>query len=55
MTPDDVIIEAIAAASLHGDSPYLREVMCNKLNEVIRENFALYETAPSLIIKSGKE
>ena len=37
MTPDDVLIEAISAASLHGDSPYLRELMCQKLKEAIEE------------------
>ena len=34
-TPDDVLIEAIAAASLRGDSPELRIIMCLKLREAI--------------------
>ena len=35
MTPDDVLIEAIAAASLHGDSAELRILMCRKLKEAV--------------------
>ena len=35
MTPEDVLIEAIQAASLHGDSPNLRELQCEKLRESI--------------------
>jgi hypothetical protein len=32
MTPEEVLLEAIAAASLHGDTPDLRRMMCRKLN-----------------------
>ena len=35
MDPEDVLIEAIAAASLYGDSPALRELQCRKLRESI--------------------
>lgn len=35
MTPEDVLLEAIAAASLHGDSPSLRRQACAKLNQAI--------------------
>lgn len=38
MEPDDVIIEAIAAASLNGDSPELRVLMCTKLKEAIERS-----------------
>ena len=31
MTPEEVLLEAIAAASLYGDSPDLRREMCRKL------------------------
>ena len=31
MTPEEVLLEAIAAASLYGDSLELRREMCNKL------------------------
>ena len=37
MTPDDVLCEAIAAASLHGDSAELRQEMCAKLKEAVRK------------------
>lgn len=59
MTPDDVLIEAIAAASLHGDSPYLRETMCRKLEEAVRKLVAPNATTQTIgnltVIKSGKE
>ncbi len=35
MDPEDVLIEAIAAASFYGDSPGLRESQCHKLRESI--------------------
>lgn len=35
MTPEDVLIEAIQAASLHGDSHNLIELQCEKLRESI--------------------
>jgi len=31
MTPEEVLLEAIAAASVRGDSPSLRQLMCSKL------------------------
>lgn len=31
MEPEDVLLEAISAASLHGDSAELRSLMCKKL------------------------
>ena len=36
MTPEEVLIEAIAAASLHGDTPDLRRLMCRKLDLSMR-------------------
>lgn len=36
MTPEDVLLEAIAAASLFGDSSSLREMECRKLRESIK-------------------
>jgi hypothetical protein len=42
MTPEDVLIEAIAAASLHGDSDALRRLMCAKLADSIRRAGAYY-------------
>lgn len=35
MTPEDVLIEAIAAASRYGDTPALRDLECRKLNAAI--------------------
>lgn len=43
MTPEDVLLEAIAAASLHGDSAELRAKMCSKL---IRVMVRYYEAVP---------
>ncbi len=37
MTPEDVLIEAIAAASFYGDSPGLRVSQCEKLRESIKQ------------------
>lgn len=36
MSPQDVLIEAIAAASLHGDTPELRQRMSGKLDESLK-------------------
>lgn len=36
MTPEDVLLEAIAAASLYRDSPELRREMCAKLRKAMR-------------------
>jgi len=38
MTPEDVLIEAIATASLQGDSSILRQQMCQKLVKAIEES-----------------
>jgi hypothetical protein len=35
MTPEDVLLEAIAAASLNGDRPELRRKCCRKLRHAI--------------------
>ena len=35
MSPEDVLVEAIAAASLHGDSPHLRKQFCTLLQRAI--------------------
>lgn len=42
MTPEDVLIEAIAAASQYGDSVYLRELECLKLRASIRRHGLAY-------------
>lgn len=42
VTPEDVLIESIAAASIHGDSPALRQKQCAKLIESIRRAGAYY-------------
>ena len=36
MTPEDILIEAITATSRHGDSVYLRELMCERLRDTLR-------------------
>ena len=36
MTPEDVLLEAIAAASLHGDSPWLRRQEIAKLRDSLK-------------------
>ena len=43
MTPEDVLIEAIAATSRHGDSIDLREVMCERLRDTMR---SYYKASP---------
>ena len=55
MTPDDVLIEAISAALLHGDSPYLRELMCLKLKEAIGKLAQQDQAVQLTFIKSAKE
>lgn len=37
MTPEDVLIEAVIAASRRGDSPELRELACRKLKASIEQ------------------
>ena len=44
MTPEDVLIEAIAAASRFGDSPALRELECRKLRASLSSCAAAFMT-----------
>ena len=52
MTPEDVLIEAIAAASLHGDTPELRVIMCSKLHDAIHKDRS---AAANYAISQAKE
>ena len=45
MTPEDILLESIAAASLHGDSPALRRLQCAKLNAAILKS-GFYHAVP---------
>jgi len=44
MTPEDVLIEAISAAALHGDTVPLRELACWKLAESMKLSGVLHVT-----------
>ena len=37
MTPEEVLLESIQAASLLGDTPELRQAQCSKLEEAIQK------------------
>jgi hypothetical protein len=42
MTPEDVLIEAISAASRFGDSPALRQLECRKLRDSLKQYGVAY-------------
>lgn len=43
MSPEDILLEAMNAAALHGNSAELRTQMCTKLNQSIIAHLREYE------------
>lgn len=56
MSPEDVLLEAMAAASHYGNTPWLLKQMCAKLRESIRieGNYLAVPFQPPVIRDDGK-
>jgi hypothetical protein len=47
LTPEDVLLESISAASIYGDSPEFRRKMCERLRQCIEQE----KPDPAVVIK----
>lgn len=54
MTPEDVLIEAISAASRFGDSPGLRQLECRKLKASL-EVYGVAYAADNRTLKTDQD